>query len=94
MQTRDQRIVKAIEAGFAEATVRIVDDSAKHAHHAGARAEGQTHYTLQVVSPAFAGQSRLARSRAVHAALDAEFSTGLHALSLKLLTPEEAAQGA
>ncbi|MFC7543482.1 BolA family protein [Siccirubricoccus deserti] len=50
----------------------------------------ETHYSVQVVSPAFAGQSRLTRSRAVHAVLAAEFGGGLHALSLRLLTPEEA----
>jgi BolA protein len=44
-----------------------------------------------MVAAALQGQSRLARSRAVHEALDAEFKTGLHALSLKLQTPDEAA---
>jgi BolA protein len=92
MQTRADRITQALEAAFPPASVTVVDDSSKHAHHAGARPEGQTHYTVRVVSPAFAGQARLARSRAVHATLDAEFATGLHALSLQLLTPDEAAQ--
>jgi len=93
METRADRIIAALRRAFPPAEVDILDDSHKHAHHAGARAEGQTHYTVRVVSPAFAGESRIARSRAVHAALASEFSTGLHALSLKLLTPEEAARG-
>jgi len=93
MQTRADRILASLAAAFPPAQIAIEDDSHKHAHHAGARAEGQTHYTVRVVSPAFAGQSRIARSRAVHAALAAEFGSGLHALSLKLLTPEEAARG-
>jgi BolA protein len=42
-----------------------------------------------MVSPALKGLSRLARSRAVHAALEAEFKTGLHALSLSLRAPDE-----
>jgi BolA protein len=44
-----------------------------------------------MVSTAFAGQSRVARSRAVHDALAAEFANGLHALALRLRTPEEQA---
>ena len=41
---------------------------------------------------AFQGMNRVARSRAVHAALEAEFAGGMHALALTLRTPEEAAQ--
>ena len=73
------------------ATVRGRDDSASHAGHAGAAPGGQTHYAVEVVSAAFGGVSRVERSRRVHALLDAEFSGGLHALSLMLRTPEEAA---
>ncbi len=91
-QTRADRIRAALEAAFAPAQVLVQDDSAKHAGHAGARPGGETHYSVAVVSPAFAGQSRVARSRAVHAVLDAEFAGGLHALALRLLTPEEAAR--
>jgi BolA protein len=45
-----------------------------------------------IISKIFEGQSRVARSRAVHEALAAEFSTGLHALSLTLKTPAEASE--
>jgi BolA protein len=89
--SRSDRIRTALEAAFAPAQVTVADDSAKHAGHAGARPEGETHYSVLVVSPAFAGQSRVARSRAAHAVLDAEFAGGLHALALRLMTPEEAA---
>ncbi len=91
--SRADRIRAALEAALAPAQVVVQDDSAKHAGHAGARPEGQTHYSVAVVSPAFAGLSRVARSRTVHALLDAEFKDGLHALALRLLTPEEAARG-
>jgi BolA protein len=90
MTSRADRIRSALEAAFAPARVSVADDSHRHAGHAGARPEGETHYTVAVVSPAFAGQSRVARSRAVHAVLAAEFGAGLHALSLQLATPEEA----
>ncbi len=90
MQTRASRIEAALAAAFPGASIAVEDDSHRHAGHAGARPGGETHYSLLVVSAAFAGMGRLARSRAVHAALDAEFAGGMHALSLRLLTPEEA----
>jgi BolA protein len=91
--SRATRIHATLQAAFAPAHVAVQDDSASHAGHAGARPGGQTHYTVTIVAAAFAGQSRVARSRAVHDLLAAEFSTGLHALALRLMTPEEAARG-
>ncbi|WP_439598420.1 BolA family protein [Falsiroseomonas sp.] len=92
MTDRASRISARMQQAFAPAEVEVRDDSAQHAGHAGARPGGETHYSVRVVSPAFAGQSRVARSRAAHEAVAAEFETGLHALSLRLLTPEEAAK--
>ncbi len=88
--SRAERIRRALLAAFPTAAVEVVDDSHRHAGHAGARPEGETHYSVRVVSPAFAGLNRVSRSRAAHAALQAEFGTGLHALSLRLLAPDEA----
>lgn len=97
MTSRAERIRAAILAAFPGAEVELLDDSQRHAGHAGVRSgpghapyTGETHYLLRVVAPAFTGMNRLARSRAVHAALEAEFGTGLHALSLKLAAPGEA----
>jgi stress-induced morphogen len=87
--TRAQRLESALQAAFSPLVLQITDDSARHAGHAGARAEGETHYTVLLVSGAFQGLSRVARSRAVHEVLAGEFATGLHALSLSLRTPEE-----
>ena len=81
---RKQRIEAALRAAFAPETLAVADDSAQHAGHAGARAGGETHYTVTMQAAAFAGMNRVARSRAVHEALAAEFATGLHALALKL----------
>jgi len=82
----------ALTRAFSPDIVRIQDDSARHAGHAGARAGGETHYSVLVVAAAFRGLARVARSRAVHEALAAEFAAGdggLHALALTLRTPEE-----
>lgn len=89
--SRAERIRSTLAAAFPGAEIAVLDDSHRHAGHAGARPEGETHYTVQVVAPGFAGLSRVERGRRVHTALEAEFGTGLHALSLRLLTPEEAA---
>jgi BolA protein len=90
MTRRADRIAAALRSAFPNAEVEVADDSHRHAGHAGARPEGETHYSVRVVSPAFAGMSRVARSRAVHEALAAEFAGGMHALALTLRTPEEA----
>lgn len=90
MTRRADRIAAALAAAFPPAEVQVADDSHRHAGHAGAAPGGETHYSVRVVSPAFAGMTRVARSRAVHAALAAEFAGGLHALALTLKTPEEA----
>lgn len=89
MQTRADRLKDTLTKAFAPTLLRVVDDSARHAGHAGARPEGQTHYSVLLVSDAFVGINRVARSRAVHAALASEFSGGMHALALTLRTPEE-----
>jgi BolA protein len=89
MPQRADRIAALLTGRFAPALLRVTDESARHAGHAGATPEGETHYAVLLVSPAFRGQNRLARQRAVHDALAAEFASGLHALALTLRTPEE-----
>jgi BolA family transcriptional regulator, general stress-responsive regulator len=74
---------------FAPVRLDLVDESQRHAGHAGARPEGETHFALTIVSAAFAGMSRVARQRLVYAALAAELRSRVHALSLTTLTPEE-----
>ncbi|MBN8890600.1 MAG: BolA family transcriptional regulator [Acetobacteraceae bacterium SCN 69-10] len=89
MTSRADRIEALLRQHFTPAVLRVADDSHRHAGHAGARPGGQTHYSVLLVSDAFRGQARVARSRAVHALLDGEFAGGLHALALTLRTPEE-----
>jgi len=79
-----------LTAAFSPAELRIEDESARHAGHAGARGGGESHFSVRIVSGAFAGLSRVARQRKVYAVLAEEFAEGLHALALTTLTPEEA----
>ena len=92
MPRRAARIEAALRVAFAPTSLDVTDDSVKHAGHAGAAPGGETHYTVVMVAAAFQGMTRVARSRAVHAALDREFAGGLHALALALRTPEEQAR--
>ena len=71
----------------------VNDDSHRHAGHAGARPEGESHFRVEIVSPVFAGESRLARQRRVYALLAEELQAGVHALQLSTLTPEEDRKG-
>ena len=87
--TRAARLETMLAARFAPAEVTVADRSASHAGHAGAAEAGETHYDVMVVSPQFEGMSRVARSRAAHDAVAAEFAAGLHALSLTLRAPGE-----
>lgn len=87
--SRAGRIEASLAAEFAPLRLAVTDDSAQHAGHAGAQPGGETHFSVVMVSATFRGQSRVARSRAVHAALADEFAGGLHALALTLRAPEE-----
>lgn len=80
---RSDRIRDILTAAFAPSALEIADDSHKHAGHAGAKPEGETHYTVKIVSARFEGLSRVAMQREIMQALQAEFDTGLHALSIK-----------
>jgi BolA protein len=81
-----------LTAAFAPQRLQIVDESHRHAGHAGARPEGETHFNVEIVSAAFAGRSRVDRQRLVYATLAAELSERVHALALKTLTPDEDAR--
>jgi BolA protein len=98
-ENRADRLHTTLTAAFKPELLRVTDDSAHHAGHVGARGGfgqgdvGQTHFSILLVSTAFTGMTRVARSRAVHAALAGEFGAveagGMHALALTLRTPEE-----
>jgi BolA protein len=87
--SRAGRIRQILTRAFTPSHLDIEDESARHAGHAGARAGGETHYSVTIVSEHFLGLSRVERSRRVHQALQEEFQTGLHALSLSLRSPSD-----
>ena len=85
--SRIERIREAL-AALQPVTLDVIDDSHKHAGHAGARG-GQGHFSVQIVSAAFTGKLPLARHRLVYAALGDMLQTDIHALAIRARTPEE-----
>jgi BolA family transcriptional regulator, general stress-responsive regulator len=65
----------------------VIDDSAKHAGHAGAKEGG--HYRLVIVSPRFSGCATMQRHRLIYEALGPMMRGEIHALSIKALAPDE-----
>ena len=84
-----ERIVARLTEGLEPQRLDIIDESDRHAGHAGARPEGETHFAVTIVSVAFTDLSRVARQRLVYQTLADELATRVHALSLTTLTPEE-----
>ena len=82
-------IEKKLGEGLQPRRLAIVDESHRHAGHAGARPGGESHFRVEVVSAAFTGLSRVARQRLVYGLLAEELKGPIHALALSTLTPEE-----
>lgn len=89
MNARVTQIEQRLRAGLAPLRLEIVDDSAKHAGHAGARESGGGHYNVTIVSAAFAGKNLIERHRLVYGALGELMHKDIHALSLQALSPDE-----
>ncbi|MEQ8666079.1 MAG: BolA family protein [Rhodospirillales bacterium] len=85
----EQQIRSALEAGLAPSRLEIIDESALHAGHAGARPGGETHYRITVVSDRFEGVGRVQRQQMVYGLLDDAFAAGLHALAMTTKAPSE-----
>lgn len=89
MGVKDE-ITRKLEAAFQPVALEVDDESAQHAGHAGWREGGESHFRVRMTAAAFAGQSRVARSRAVHKTLAEELAGPVHALALELDAPEGA----
>lgn len=76
---------KAINFEFLE----VIDESHKHAGHAGARPEGETHFHINMVSSELNGKNRVERQRMVYKILADELAGPIHALSLNLKATDE-----
>jgi len=82
------RLLRALQEALAPTELVLLDDSAAHAGHAGAR-EG-AHFQVFIVSARFNGLSRVARHRLVYDAVRPWMTGGVHALAIEARTPDEA----
>jgi BolA protein len=85
---RVAQIRSLLETAFSPDALEVVDESHRHAGHAGAQ-DGRGHFFVRIVSTRFEGVKTLARHRMVYAALGTLMQTDIHALSLEALSPTE-----
>jgi BolA family transcriptional regulator, general stress-responsive regulator len=69
--------------------LELTDDSEQHRGHGGYNPEGESHFSLQIESPAFAGKNRVERQRMIYAALGDLMESRVHALSIRATPPGE-----
>ena len=84
-----ETIEKKLTAALAPSSLRVEDDSHKHAGHSGARPGGETHFNVTIVAQAFEGKSRVDRQRLVYEILADEMAGPVHALALTTKAPGE-----
>ena len=85
---RAKQIESLLRDAFSPTELLVKDQSHLHAGHAGAQ-DGKGHFDVRIVSDQFANQNRLARHRAVFAALGDLMDTDIHALKIDAQTPME-----
>jgi BolA protein len=88
-----QEIERLLQAAFAPTRLVVTNDSARHHGHAGDDGSGESHFTVEVESAAFAGKSRLERQRMVNRALGDLPGERVHALAIKAQAPQPASPG-
>lgn len=84
-----QEITRRLTAALNPTRLAVIDDSESHRGHAGHNGSGESHFTVEIESPAFAGQNRVARQRAVNHALGDLMAGKVHALAIKAKAPGE-----
>jgi BolA protein len=77
-----EEIRNRLAEAFAPETIEVVNESHRHAGHAGDDGSGESHWRVAIRAPAFAGMTRIARHRAIHAALGPDVMGRIHALAL------------
>ncbi len=85
---RRERLAGRLEKGLRPDQLEVIDDSHRHAGHAGA-ADGRGHFTVLIVSQRFAGLGTLQRHKLVYEVVGDMMTTDIHALSIRALAPGE-----
>lgn len=87
-KNRVAAIRSRLEAAFAPDELDIIDDSHRHAGHAGAK-DGRGHFHVRILSRQFSGKKTLERHRMVYAALGTMMQTDIHALGVIAMSPDD-----
>ncbi len=82
--SKTDEIETRLRDAFAPRELAVIDDSESHRGHAGFQEGGESHFNVRIRSDTFKGMNRLARHRAVHAALGPDLISRIHALALDL----------
>ncbi len=82
--SKTEEIRERLEKAFDPRELEVADVSESHRGHAGFQEGGESHFDVRIRAEAFKGMNRLARHRAVHAALGADLIGRIHALALDL----------
>lgn len=80
--SKRQQIADRLRAAFDPRELDVVDDTESHRGHAGFTEGVESHFNVMIRSEAFKGKNRLARHRAIHAALGPELIASIHALAI------------
>lgn len=86
LPVRAEAIEQQLRAQLQPTQLEVLDESAAHAGHSGANAEGYgSHFRVRIASPLFTGKNRVARHRLVYDALQNFIDQGLHALAIEII---------
>jgi BolA protein len=78
-----------LHAAFAPTSLEVIDESAQHQGHAGARPDGESHFRVRIVSAAFKGKSRVEQHRMINQVLALELKERVHALAIEAAAPKD-----
>jgi BolA protein len=87
-----ETIKRLLNEAFTPHLLEIIDHSAAHAGHAGARSGGG-HYHITIVADAFTGKSLVQRHQLIYKALGDMMKQEIHALGINAISPSEETTG-
>lgn len=82
-------MLRRLNSAISPASIQLVDDSEQHRGHGGYNPSGESHFSLQIESPAFSGKNRVQRQRMIYAAIGDLMESRVHALSIRATAPGE-----
>jgi BolA protein len=82
-------MLRRLNSALNPTRIELTDDSEQHRGHGGYNPEGESHFSLSIETPAFAGKNRVERQRMIYAALGELMQARVHALSIRASAPED-----